>query len=182
VTTDLQSYSTRLLLALRERDVPGPRIAEALAEVESHVAETGEESEVAFGPPRQYAGAIAAALSQDGRRLGERRWVTWGRTAACGAAGFLGADALIDGAVGVSTGQDGAFGIPASLSLGIGALVLGLLAVCFLAAFRNSTDRVLDPRTGRDRAPEVPRWAWVVMASPLVLAVLTALVLGLTAD
>ena len=63
MSTDLQSYSTRLLLALRERNVPGPQVAEALAEVESHVAETGEEPESAFGPPRQYADAVAAALS-----------------------------------------------------------------------------------------------------------------------
>ena len=181
MTTDLQSYSTRLLLALRERDVPGPRIAEALAEVESHVAETGEEPEAAFGPPRQYAAAVAAALSPDGGRLGEQRLVSWGRTVAAGAAGFLGADALIDGAVGVSTGEDGAFGLPAAVSVGLGVLVLGVLAACFVIAFRRPTDRVLDPRTGRDRAPEIPRWAWWVMTAPLVLAVVTAVVLGVLA-
>jgi hypothetical protein len=182
VTTDLQSYRTRLLLALRERDVPGPRIAEALAEVESHVADTGEEPESAFGPPRQYADAVASALSGDGRPLGEKGWVTWGRAAACGAAGWIGADALIDGAVGVSSGEPGAYGTPAALSLGVGALVLALLAGWFVLFVRRQTDVVLDPRTGRDMAPVVPPWAWAVMAAPLVLAVAVAVVLGLAAD
>lgn len=182
MTTDLQSYTTRLLLALRERNVPGPRVAEALAEVESHVAETGEQPETAFGPPREYADAVATALSEDGRGHGETAWLSWGRAAAVGVAGWVGADALIDGAVGVSSGEPGAYGAPAALSLGVGALVLALLAAWFVVFLRRQTDSVLDPRTGRDMAPVVPRWAWAVMASPLLLAVLTALVLGLVAD
>jgi len=59
VSTELETYSNELLLALRLRDVPGPRIAEALAEVQSHVSETGEEALEAFGPPRVYADELA---------------------------------------------------------------------------------------------------------------------------
>ncbi len=182
MTTDLTSYRTRLLLALRERDVPGPQIAEALAEVESHVAETGEEPESAFGPPRQYADAVASALSEDGRPLGEGSWITWGRAAACGIAGYLGAAALIDGAVGVSSSEPGVFGTPAGLSLGAGVLVLALLAGFFTVWARRADDAVVDPRTGRDMAPVVPMWAWAVMTAPLVLAVAVAVALGWAAS
>ncbi len=182
MSTDLQSYSTRLLLALRERDVPGPQIAEALAEVESHVAETGEEPETAFGPPREYAAAVASALAAHDRGRGKRAWVRWGEVVAAGAAGWIGADALIDGAVGVSSGEPGAYGTPATLSLVLGALVLAVLATAFVVAVRRRSDAVLDPRTGRDMTPVVPRWAWAVMAAPLVLAVAVAVVLGWAAD
>ncbi|MGY1837325.1 hypothetical protein ACI79P_19730 [Blastococcus sp. SYSU DS0510] len=37
-----QAWCDDLLLRLRLRDVPGTRIGEVLAEVQSHVAETGE--------------------------------------------------------------------------------------------------------------------------------------------
>ena len=182
MSTDLQSYSTRLLLALRERDVPGPRIAEALAEVESHVAETGEEPEAAFGPPREYAAAVASALAADNGSRGRRAWRTWGRTAAAGVGGWVGADALIDGAVGVSADRSGSYGLPAAVSLALGVVVLTVLAACFVVSLRRRTDAVLDPRTGRDMTPVVPRWAWAVLASPLVLAVTVAIVLGWSAD
>ena len=182
MSTDLQSYSTRLLLALRERDVPGPRIAEALAEVESHVAETGEEPETAFGPPREYAAAVASALAADGGSKARRAWHTWGRAAAAGAAGWVGTDALIDGAVGVSSGRPGAYDLPAGVSLGLGIAVLTVLATCFVVSLRRRTVAVLDPRTGRDMTPVVPRWAWAVLASPLLLAVTVAVVLGWSAD
>ena len=182
MSTDLQSYSTRLLLALRERDVPGPRIAETLAEVESHVAETGEEPEAAFGPPREYAAAVAAALAADRGTRSQRAWRTWGRPVAAGAAGWIGADALIDGAVGVSSDRPGAYGLPAAVSLGLGIVVLTVLAACFVVSVRRHTDAVLDPRTGRDMTPAIPRWAWAVLASPLLLAVTVAVVLGWSAD
>ena len=100
MTTDLQSCSTRLFLALRERDVPGPRTADAVA----------------------------------------------------------------------------------ALSLGLGALVLGLLAASLVVHLHRPTDGALDPHPGHDRAPEIPRWAWGVMTAPLVLAVLTALLLLVLTD
>lgn len=40
MSTDAKRYQQEPLLALRLRDIPGPRIAEALAEVDSHIAET----------------------------------------------------------------------------------------------------------------------------------------------
>lgn len=61
-----QGYRNELLLALRLRDVPGPRIAEALAEVDSHLSESGEDPLEAFGPPRAYAELVASALAGPG--------------------------------------------------------------------------------------------------------------------
>ena len=58
-------YRSRLLLALRLHDIPGPRIAEALAEVDSHVAETGEDPADAFGSPRDYARQLSRTLDPD---------------------------------------------------------------------------------------------------------------------
>ena len=62
MTIDSESYQQQLLLALRVRNVSGPRIAEALAEVDSHLAESGEDPREAFGEPSAYAARIADAL------------------------------------------------------------------------------------------------------------------------
>ena len=51
-------YTRRLILALRLKDVPGDRIGEIVAEVESHVADTGEDPVEAFGTPRAYAASL----------------------------------------------------------------------------------------------------------------------------
>ena len=49
------------VLELRLRDVPGARIGDHLAEVESHCIETGVDPEDAFGDPAEYAHEVAAA-------------------------------------------------------------------------------------------------------------------------
>lgn len=181
MTTDVQTYSNRLLLALREREVPGPRIAEALAEVQSHVAETGEDPQEAFGDPDAYAGELAAALTAGGAVLGERWAITWGRASAYGIGGFLAAGLSLQGVLGLALGESGALGFPALLSLllGVAALAVGTRHLVRTAA--RDADRVLDPRTGTDMAPPFPRWAWAVMAAPAVLAVVLGVVIGLSA-
>jgi acyl-CoA synthetase (NDP forming) len=57
-----RAWCDDLLLALRLRDVPGTRIGEVIAEVQSHVAETGEDPRQAFGTPKEYAAEVAGAL------------------------------------------------------------------------------------------------------------------------
>jgi hypothetical protein len=52
-------YLRRLRTELRARGVPGGRIGEVLAEVDTHVADTGEDPASAFGPPEGYAARIA---------------------------------------------------------------------------------------------------------------------------
>lgn len=49
------------ILELRLRDVPGARIGDRLAEVESHCIETGTDPEEAFGDAREYAREVGDA-------------------------------------------------------------------------------------------------------------------------
>ncbi|QEE62028.1 hypothetical protein FVA74_10945 [Salinibacterium sp. dk2585] len=53
------------VLELRLLDVPGTRIGDALALVESHVAESGETAQDAFGDAREYAKASARGQVPD---------------------------------------------------------------------------------------------------------------------
>ncbi|MEV4731731.1 hypothetical protein [Saccharopolyspora sp. NPDC049426] len=58
----LDKYTDDLHKALRFHEVSGERVGEVLAEVEAHVAETGEDPVDAFGKPRDYARQVAAQL------------------------------------------------------------------------------------------------------------------------
>ena len=92
MTTSVESYRNDLLLALRLRDVPGPRIAEVLAEVESHVGDTAEDPRETFGEPKEYAEQVAAAIGLAGRG-GVRGWLI----ALEGPAGVIGLLSLAGG-------------------------------------------------------------------------------------
>ncbi|MCI2419025.1 hypothetical protein MOQ72_16395 [Saccharopolyspora sp. K220] len=63
-----KKYHDELLYALRVHEISGERIGEVLAEVEAHVAETGEDPIQAFGQPREYAAQVVAQLD---RRTGK---------------------------------------------------------------------------------------------------------------
>ncbi len=175
MTTDSRTYREQLLLALRLRDVPGARIGEALAEVESHVAETGEDPVEAFGPATAYADALATT----GAGAPVRPWWRWltGADAlvavTCGVGGWL----LASGVGGLSGGTAATFGLPAPLCALVGAVLLlatgGWLAVGAL----RGRDRVMDPRTGMDMAPPMPRWAVAVLVlAPALMLALSYLV------
>jgi len=56
----LAVYLDNLLLQLRLREVPGDRIGQILAEVQTHVADTGLDPVDAFGEPGEYAATYAA--------------------------------------------------------------------------------------------------------------------------
>jgi hypothetical protein len=58
----LDDYTDDLHKALRFHEISGERMGEVLAEVEAHVAETGEDPVDAFGKPRDYAKQVAAQL------------------------------------------------------------------------------------------------------------------------
>lgn len=55
-----QDWVEAFVLEQRLRGVPGARIGDALAVVESHVAESGESAQESFGDPRAYAREAAA--------------------------------------------------------------------------------------------------------------------------
>ncbi|MGY1856093.1 hypothetical protein [Modestobacter sp. SYSU DS0290] len=106
-------YCDDLLVALRVRDVPGPRIGEVLTEVRAHLADSGESPVAAFGAPEDYA----AALTADRPPTPARERVHEGLVAAAFA---VGGSWLADGAMSLADGEPTA--------LGPGTLLVALLA------------------------------------------------------
>ena len=53
--TSLKDYTQALTIQLRLREIPGTAIGQIVAEVESHVRETGEDPVEAFGQPGSYS-------------------------------------------------------------------------------------------------------------------------------
>lgn len=58
-------WAEAMLLELRVRGVAGPRIGAALAEVDSHCAESGQSAEDAFGDPAAYARHLELPAEDD---------------------------------------------------------------------------------------------------------------------
>lgn len=177
MSTELQAYSNELLFALRLHDVPGPRIAEALAEVHSHVSETGEDPREAFGPPRTYAEELAAALGVPAGAPFWRNALT-GIGASYGLGGAAGAWLLLEGVTTIGSDERGPYGLPAAASLLLGLAVLVALATELGRLARHSDVQVLDPRTGADMTPPVPRWVLPVMVTAPVLGLVLAAVVA----
>jgi|GEM_PF-739445 len=174
MTTQVRPYSKDLLYALRMRDVPGPRIAEVLAEVDSHVRETGEDPREAFGALRQYAAEVSAALGVRVKPLW-RTVLSW-TTARYALGGSAGSWFFLDGALAALAHERGALGLPAA-SVVLGAAILLAMAVGLVRLTRRPDTQVLDPRSGADMTPPVPRWVLPMMvAVPVVPFVLVVVV------
>lgn len=138
MTTDTENYRRDLVVALRMGNVPPDRIGEIVAEVESHVAETGESPVEAFGPPKEYAAGFAEPR-------GARDRVTLVLlTLVAAACGWL----IASGMFGLVHGED-ALGMPAWAAVALGA-VLWIPPVHSRVRLHA---RVLDPRTGRPLVP-----------------------------
>jgi hypothetical protein len=126
------TYVNRLVLALRMRDVPGERIGQVVAEVEAHVAESGEAPAEAFGPAEQYADHVSAALD----RPPTKRYRQTLRAMLIGWPITLAAMLVTDSVAGL------AFGQPSELTAGK-LLLLGLLppAAVFLVHLIGRRER-----------------------------------------
>ncbi len=61
---DTETYLEQLAGSLQRYGVEGTQIGEIVAEVESHLAESGEDAVEAFGPPDAYAEHRAASLER----------------------------------------------------------------------------------------------------------------------
>jgi hypothetical protein len=136
------SYETRLVLALRHHDVPGTRIGEVLAEVQSHLAESGESVTEAFGSPEDYAARVASSA-------GER--VPPASPALLVAAVLLpagGSAALAEGVYRLGARGRADLGWLAAPPLALIAAGAVLLA-CATLLVRPHIDRIVDPRTRR---------------------------------
>ncbi|SDL35480.1 HAAS signaling domain-containing protein [Tessaracoccus oleiagri] len=60
-------WSEEFIIEARLLDVPGAEIGEALAEIDSHVRESGETARSAFGDPRAYAAGLAETSAAPSR-------------------------------------------------------------------------------------------------------------------
>jgi hypothetical protein len=158
MNTNLDDYRQQLLFALRARNVSGQRIGEAIAEVESHIAETHEDPVAAFGEPAEYARRIAESLAEaaDARSTGGR-WII----AMTAAGSFAGAGLTATGLL-------------------RGDAVLTVVGLVLLAALvtwlyrRRAVDRIVDPRTGSTLRIPAPRWAVVVFVVSMVALIAIA--------
>jgi hypothetical protein len=142
MSTSTDTYRRNLIVALRLRDVPADRVGEIVAEVESHVADTGEDPVEAFGPAREYAESFRAPRT----RRGHVALVVLTLTSA--AAGWLIATAVF----GLVEGER-VVGLPAGAALVLGAL----LWIPAVFTMLRRAEQVRDPRTGR---PLSPAAAW----------------------
>ncbi|WP_448641673.1 hypothetical protein [Geodermatophilus sp. URMC 63] len=166
-----RAWCDDLLLALRLREVPGARIGEVLAEVHSHVAETGEAPAEAFGPAEDYADRIADALGLSRVRTWTLLFRGLGRgellVAVLGAAAFF---LLGDGLWSLGAGSAGVLGLPGGVQTAVAVvLVAAVAALCVRASRRDDgTDAVIDPRTGADMVSS-GAWRVVLLVAPAVL-------------
>ncbi|MEX5721277.1 HAAS signaling domain-containing protein [Geodermatophilus maliterrae] len=157
MTTGTDTYRRELVQALRLRDVAPERIGDIVAEVESHVAETGEDPREAFGPARDYAASVTQPRSRGS-------WVSFRALIVLSAVcGWL----ISRGVFGLVRGEP-LHGLPAGVVLGIGWL---LWVPPVLAQARRNAP-VPDPRTGRRLTPGRAR---VVLVMTVFLAALMAL-------
>lgn len=161
--TDEKRYLSDLTIALRLRKISGVRIGEIIAEIETHLVESGQIARDSFGAPKEYARQFEPTVAEANGRL-------WGPVAYLGVitAGFGGW--LLAG--GVTSGMRGEteLGLPGWWAAALGAVVL-LGTFCFIPI-----DAIIDPR--RLNAQRYGRgWliAMVAVSAAVVVVVLAAL-------
>lgn len=166
MTTNAETYRRELVVALRLRDVPADRVGEIVAEVESHVADTGEDPVEAFGPPKEYADTFRTPRTRRGRVALAALTLT------SAAAGWLIATSIF-----ALVHDEQVAGLPAATALVLGA-VLWIPAVF---AMLRRAERVRDPRTGGPLSPAAFWTPALATASFAVLALLVWLLAEATA-
>lgn len=126
-----KKYRDELTLALRLHEISGDRVGEVLAEVETHISETGEDPVVAFGSPREYAAQVAGHI-EVGRGKRSTAEILSGALVT-GALTFIGADLLFGGLF-----ADGPIPVRA-LDLVVWLLMPGVVAGAIFVLFRGVT-------------------------------------------
>lgn len=153
-----KTWRDDLIIELRLLDVPGDDIGDALMTVETHVAESGETAQEAFGDARAYAREIAESTDAAGRGRGITAW-----TAASSVLGLLGMLGAMRAFTGWLEGTD--------VSVTIGDLA-GLVALLVIAALLL---------TGHLLRPMVEH-RWLAFVVPLVLVGVLAGLLALLSE
>ncbi len=98
----MDEWRDSFLLELRMRKVPGARIGEALAEIETHCADSGQSPGEAFGDPVAYAQALAHSLRAEAAGGTGSPWLRYGLSWRNG----LGAFAILGGILSLLEGID----------------------------------------------------------------------------
>ena len=161
------AWRDAFVLELRLRDVPGPQIGDALAEVDAHCADSGQSPQEAFGDPVHYAATRYAGMpgARPSWRTARRAW--WIGTAAVGGLTALwsGIQALVEG-------------VGAEISLGdilVVAVVPPLLAGLVAVALRPGRGPWLTVLV----ALRAPAMVAVLIGGPLLAAALWPALAGL---
>lgn len=124
-----KAWRDDFILELRLLSVPGDRIGDALMTVESHVAESGESAQEAFGEPKPYAREIAAATGTV-----DAGWTVGLATVISTVAGLVGMLVTVRAFVGWLDG--GPVGVTTGELVGLGVLVALGAAVVFTPTLR----------------------------------------------
>lgn len=130
-----------LVFHLRMDDVPGDRIGDILLEVESHLAESGETPEDAFGDPKAYAQSRVTDADKEPDGLGIFIII---------ALSFFGSMSYVSGAMGAGRESTSVYGINPWMLLVIGAALL------LITALRLPDDLMRHPRTGKPMLGDLP--------------------------
>lgn len=150
-----RAWADEFVLEQRLLDVPGDRIGDALVTVESHVAESGETAQDAFGDPRSYARELAASHGAAPGPVGPTT-ATWA---------VLGLVGMVLTGWGFSAWLEEA---PADVS--VGALVGGAFVLTSLGALLLAPGVVLRALLSR-------LWVGAVLMAVPVMAMVVAMVL-----
>lgn len=125
MNSTLDNWRQALLLELRMRDIPGTRIGEIMAEVDSHCADSGEDPRDAFGDPLAYARSFEVPQSD--------RWRQIVRSAVQTITGVSGILGLLEGTTALIDGE------PAVISAGnIAAAAMAACAIVALLLLRRA--------------------------------------------
>ena len=134
----LDPWRDSFVTEMRLRNVSGPGIGDALAQVDGHCTESGEQPEEAFGSPVEYATQVAQQVPPED--LTAR--ASWPRAGLLAMAMLVGIQMLLSGVAGLGSGG------PAELSVGmlvgsaLGAAGIAVL-VRFVAALHGPRRRGL---------------------------------------
>ena len=130
----VETYTEQLIYELRLRDIPGNVIGDAVAQGESHTADTGEDPVDTFGTPADYAATFGGPKPPV--RLWPRVVVSW-------LIGFALGSLILRGVFALIHGEGTAWGLDPVLAIVVG--ILGTVAF-FVTITSLRTDRVKDPR------------------------------------
>lgn len=130
----MDEWREAFVAELRLRDVAGPHIGEALAEVDAHCADSGQAPDEAFGDPIRYARTRAASAAPETR---QRRWARLLPATLSAFATVAGVHCLVSGVEGLARGTPGALTIGQLVSIGLASL----LAVSIVTLLRPGRGR-----------------------------------------